>query len=221
MRHRVAHRKLGRTTEHRLSLLRNLTASLILSAKGRIRTTLVKAKELRPFAEKLVTLGKKDTLHARRRALAIIPRKDAVAKLFNEISPRFAERPGGYTRILKLGTRRGDGAEMAFIEFVDYEFSSTKEAKETKASGKKPKEAKKPKKKEAKEKKESKAAKAEPEEAEQKPAAKKKAAKKTVAKKAAKKTVKKAAKKTTAKKTVTKKTTAKKASKKAGKKKTS
>jgi large subunit ribosomal protein L17 len=194
-----------------------LTASLILSDKGRIRTTLAKAKELRPFAEKLVTLGKKDTLHARRRALSIIPRKDAVAKLFNEISPRFAERPGGYTRILKLGPRRGDGAEMAFIEFVDYEFTPTKEAKEPKAAGKKPKEDKKPKKKETKEKKEAKAAKAEVEEAEDKPAAKKKAAKKatkTTAKKAAKKTTaKKAAKKTTAKKTTTKK-----AAKKAGKK---
>ena len=211
MRHRVAHRKLGRTSEHRLSLLRNLTAALILHE--RIRTTLPKAKELRPFAERLVTLGKKDSLHARRQALRIIPRKNVVAKLFNEISPRFAERPGGYTRILKLGPRKGDGAEMAFIEFVDYEFSPTKEA----ASGKKPKEDKKPKKKEAKEKKESKVAKAKPKEAEEKSAAKKKAAKKTAAKKA----TKKVAKKTTAKKAAKKKTTAKKAVKKAGKKKTS
>ncbi len=120
MRHRVAHRKLGRTTEHRLSLLRNLTVSLI--QHGRIRTTLAKAKELRPFAERLVTLGKKDSLHARRRALAIIPHKTVVAKLFKDISPRFSERPGGYTRILKLEPRQGDGAPMAFIEFVDYQF---------------------------------------------------------------------------------------------------
>lgn len=193
MRHRVAHRKLGRTTEHRLNLLRNLTAALIF--QERIRTTLAKAKELRPFAERLVTLGKKDSLHARRQVLRVIPRKDAVAKLFNEISPRFAERPGGYTRILKLGPRQGDGAEMAFIEFVDFEFSPKKEAK-------KPKVEKKPK-KEPKEKKEAEAkAAAEPEE-EAQPAAKKKttkkAAKKTAAKKAAKKTAKKAAKKTTKK----------------------
>lgn len=126
MRHRVAHRKLGRKTEHRISLLRNLAVSLIMHE--RIRTTLAKAKELRPFAEKLVTLGKKDSLHARRRALSIIPRKRAVAKLFNELSPRFAERPGGYTRILKLGPRRGDGAAMAFIEFVDFTFRPTAKA---------------------------------------------------------------------------------------------
>jgi large subunit ribosomal protein L17 len=192
-----------------------LTAALILHE--RIRTTLAKAKELRPFAERLVTLGKKDSLHARRQALKIIPRKNVVAKLFNEISPRFAERPGGYTRILKLDYRKGDGAEMAFIEFVDYEFSPTKEA----ATGKKPKEDKKPKKKEAKEKKESKASKSKQEETEEKPAAKKKAAKKSATKKATKKTAKKVAKKTTTKKTTAKKTTAKKTSKKAAKKKSS
>jgi len=120
MRHRVAHRKLGRTSEHRQSLLRNMAASLI--AHERIRTTEVKAKELRPFVEKLVTLGKNDTLHARRRALSILPRKDIVRRLFGEVSPRFADRPGGYTRIMKLGPRQGDGAPMAFIEFVDYKF---------------------------------------------------------------------------------------------------
>ncbi len=116
----MAHRKLGRTSEHRKSLLRNMAASLI--AHERIRTTETKAKELRPFVEKLITLGKKDTLHARRRALSILPRKDIVHRLFGEISPRFNERPGGYTRILKLGPRKGDGASMAFIELVDYEF---------------------------------------------------------------------------------------------------
>ena len=103
MRHRVAHRKLGRTAKHRLSLLRNLATSLILH--GRIRTTLAKAKELRPFAEKLVTLGKKDTLHARRRAVSIVPRKEAVSKLFNDISPRFSERPGGLSRAGRLVPR--------------------------------------------------------------------------------------------------------------------
>jgi large subunit ribosomal protein L17 len=213
MRHRVAHRKLNRTTEHRLSLLRNLAASLMIG-KGRIRTTLTKAKELRPFVEKLVTLGKKDSLHARRRALSIVPRKDAIAKLFNEISPRFADRPGGYTRILKLGPRRGDGAEMAFIEFVDYTFAPGKEAKDTKAA-KPVKETKKPA-KEAKEKKKPEAgAKADEEESEVK--AKKKATKKAT-KKAAKKSAKKTTKKTTKK--ATKKTAAKKTAKKAAKKKT-
>ena len=120
MRHRVAHRKLSRTTEHRLSLLRNLAASLI--THERIRTTVAKAKELRPFVEKLVTLGKRDSLHARRRALSILSSKTVVRRLFSDVSPRFSERPGGYTRILKLGPRQGDGAPMAFIEFVDYEF---------------------------------------------------------------------------------------------------
>jgi large subunit ribosomal protein L17 len=191
-----------------MALLRNLTVALV--THERIRTTLAKAKELRPFAERLITLGKKDSLHARRRALSIIPRKTAVAKLFNELSPRFADRPGGYTRILKLGHRRGDGAEMAFIEFVDYSFTAEKEAKPSKDAKKPKKEAKKA---EVKEKKESeKEVAAEAEEKEPK-AAKKKTVKKT-AKKATKKTP---AKKTTAKK-VAKKTT-KKSSKKTRKKK--
>lgn len=129
MRHRVAHRKLGRRTENRLSLLRNMAASLI--AHERIRTTEAKAKELRPFVEKLVTLGKQDSLHARRRALSILPSKTAIRRLFNDVSPRFAERPGGYTRILKIGPRQGDGAPMAFIEFVDYEFKGGEAAAPT------------------------------------------------------------------------------------------
>lgn len=210
MRHRVAHRKLGRTTAHRISLLRNLAASLFLSDKGRIRTTLIKAKELRPFAERLITLGKKDSLHARRRALSIIPRKDAVAKLFNEISPRFADRPGGYTRILKLGYRLGDGAEMAFIEFVDYSFASEKESKDAKTSKEAKKEAKK---KEAQKKERKEKTKPEPAAEEEDEPKKKKVAKK--------KTTKKAAKKTTAKKATKKavKKTAKKAAKKTAKKK--
>jgi len=123
MRHRVAHRKLGRTSEHRLSLLRNMAASLI--THERIRTTVAKAKELRPFVEKLVTLGKRDSLHARRRALSILANKTVVRRLFSDVSPRFSERPGGYTRILKLGPRQGDGAPMAFIEFVDYNFKGS------------------------------------------------------------------------------------------------
>jgi large subunit ribosomal protein L17 len=146
MRHRSAHRKLGRKTEHRISLLRNLAASLITS-KGRIRTTEAKAKELRPFVEKLVTLGKRDSLHARRRALSIIPRKEVVSKLFSDVSPRFAERPGGYTRILKLAHRQGDGAPMAFIQFVDFKFEGAAAGKpeakgETKKTDKNVKESK-------------------------------------------------------------------------------
>jgi large subunit ribosomal protein L17 len=146
MRHRSAHRKLGRKTEHRISLLRNLAASLI--SHGRIRTTEAKAKELRPFVEKLVTLGKRDSLHARRHALTILPRRDVVTKLFGDVSPRFSERPGGYTRILKLAHRQGDGASMAFIEFVDFKFEGAggpakpdkpdKPGKEAKAGKKKP-----------------------------------------------------------------------------------
>jgi len=143
MRHRVAHRKLGRRTEHRLSLLRNLAMGLILHE--RIRTTLAKAKELRPFAERLITLGKRETLHARRRALSILPREDAVAKLFDKLSARFATRPGGYTRILRLAPRRGDGAPMALIELVDYVFAPSEgRAKDKKEKGKEKKEGEKP-----------------------------------------------------------------------------
>jgi len=148
MRHRSAHRKLGRKTEHRISLLRNLAASLI--AHGRIRTTEAKAKELRPFVEKLVTLGKRDSLHARRHALSILPRRDVVTKLFGDVSPRFSERPGGYTRILKLAHRQGDGASMAFIEFVDYKFEGAVPSGKPEKTDKAEKEAKKKPEKEAK-----------------------------------------------------------------------
>ncbi len=128
-----------------MSLLRNLAASLI--AHGRIRTTEAKAKELRPFVEKLVTLGKRDSLHARRHALSVLPRRDVVSRLFSDVSPRFSERPGGYTRILKLSHRQGDGAAMAFIEFVDYKFEGAaaapgKAAKEERAEKKPEKEPK-------------------------------------------------------------------------------
>ncbi len=117
MRHRLAHRKLGRSSAHRRALLRNLSATLI--EHGHLRTTLAKAKEVRPFVERLVTLGRRTDLHARRRALQILPRKAIVAHLFSEVGPKFTDRPGGYTRILKLGPRKGDGAPMARIEFVD------------------------------------------------------------------------------------------------------
>ena len=117
MRHNVKGRKLGRTSAHRKAMFRNQLASLV--ENERIRTTLPKAKELRPLAEKLVTQGKKDTLHARRQVNRWLPRRDLVKKVFDEIAPRFEERAGGYLRIVKLGPRQGDGAEMALVEFVE------------------------------------------------------------------------------------------------------
>jgi large subunit ribosomal protein L17 len=151
MRHNVAHRKLGRVTEHRIALLRNQATALI--RHERIETTLPKAKELRPFVERLITLAKRGAaagdaangraLHARRLVAADIADKAVVGKLFETIAPRFAERPGGYTRILKVGSRRGDGAEVAQIELVGSEFNpreaeqkaADKEASKPKARG--------------------------------------------------------------------------------------
>jgi large subunit ribosomal protein L17 len=134
MRHRVAHRKLGRTTPHRTALLRNLATALF--ERERIRTTLPKAKELRPFAEKLITLAKREEnrLHARRLAARHIQDPAVVKKLFDTIGSRFATRPGGYTRILRLGPRKGDGAEMAYLELVGYEYKPA--AKDGKAAKK-------------------------------------------------------------------------------------
>jgi large subunit ribosomal protein L17 len=123
MRHNVKGRKLGRTTEHRQAMFRNQLASLVES--GRIRTTLMKAKELRPIAEKIVTKGKRGTVDARRQVARWIAKRELIKKLFNEVAPRFQERNGGYLRILKLGPRPGDGAEMAFLEFVDYQLAGT------------------------------------------------------------------------------------------------
>ncbi len=117
MRHRKKGRQLGRTASHREALLRNMAISLF--RHGRIQTTTAKAKELRPFAEKLVTLAKRGDLHSRRLAARKIHDNDVLHALFETIGPRFAERPGGYTRVLKIGHRQGDGAEMAFIELVD------------------------------------------------------------------------------------------------------
>ena len=119
MRHGMANRKLGRTSAHRAALFRNQLASLI--DKERIITTLPKAKELRPQIERLVTLSKSDSVHNRRQAERVVAEDALIAKLFATLGPRFAERPGGYTRIIKLGTRRGDAAEMAILEFVGYE----------------------------------------------------------------------------------------------------
>lgn len=117
MRHRKKGRKLNRSASHRRAMLRNMASSLFLH--GRIETTTAKAKELRPYAERLITLAKRGDLHARRLAAAKMQGRDAVGKLFDEIGPRYQDRPGGYTRILKLGARKGDAAEMALIELVN------------------------------------------------------------------------------------------------------
>jgi large subunit ribosomal protein L17 len=117
VRHKNKGRKLGRDPAHRKALFSNLTGALV--THGRIKTTLAKAKEMRPVAERMVTLGKRGDLHARRQAKAFLRSGDVVHLLFAEVAPRFADRPGGYTRIVKLGPRQGDGAEMAYIEWVD------------------------------------------------------------------------------------------------------
>ena len=140
MRHGVRGRKLGRTSAHRKAMFRNMLVSLM--EHGRITTTLPKAKELRPIAERLVTLGKRDTVHARRMVRRWLPpqvkadrthrfgqpkpedlKKTTLQRIFDDIAPRFADRPGGYLRIAKLGPRKGDAAEMAILEFVDYELN--------------------------------------------------------------------------------------------------
>jgi len=117
MRHRNKGRTLSRTASHKKATMRNMATSLF--RHERIETTTAKAKELRPFAERLITLAKRGDLHARRLAGRLIADRQVLGKLFDDIGPRFTERPGGYTRILKLGTRRGDAAEMALIELVD------------------------------------------------------------------------------------------------------
>lgn len=136
MRHNAAGRKLGRTTAHRLAMFRNQLASLM--ANERIVTTLPKAKELRPIAEKLVTQGKRGTIHARRLVGRWIPSREVIKRVFDEIAPRFEARNGGYLRIVKLGPRQGDGAEMAVLEFVDFELkkqAAAPSAQEKKAKG--------------------------------------------------------------------------------------
>jgi large subunit ribosomal protein L17 len=126
MRHRVGYRKLGRVTPHRMALLRNLATALF--ERERIRTTLMKAKELRPYAERLITLAKRedDRLHARRRVLRDIHDPAVIRKLFDTLGARFAARAGGYTRILRLGPRKGDGAEMAIVELIGSEYQPEK-----------------------------------------------------------------------------------------------
>jgi large subunit ribosomal protein L17 len=117
MRHRKKGRQLSRTRSHKRAAMRNMATSLFLHE--RIRTTEAKAKELRPFAEKLITLAKRGDLHSRRLAGRHIADSEALQKLFADIGPRFEDRPGGYTRIMKLGARKGDGAELAFIELTE------------------------------------------------------------------------------------------------------
>jgi large subunit ribosomal protein L17 len=135
MRHRVSHRKLGRVTEHRIAMLRNQAQALLRFEH--IETTVPKAKELRPFVERIITIAKRGlaggdgngrALHARRLVLRDIHDRDVVSKLFDTIAPRFESRPGGYTRILRLGYRRGDSAEVAQIELVGSEFNPNAEA---------------------------------------------------------------------------------------------
>ena len=141
MRHRVSHRKLGRVTEHRISMLRNQASALLKFEH--IETTVPKAKELRPFVERIITIAKRGlaagadnaangrTLHARRLVLRDIQDREIVSKLFDTIAPRFEARPGGYTRILRLGYRRGDSAEVAQIELVGSEYDPNAEDKKT------------------------------------------------------------------------------------------
>jgi len=118
MRHHRTGKKLGRDSAHRKALYANLTSSLI--EHGRIRTTETKAKAVRPIAEKMITLGRDGSIHARRQALAYLRTQEIVHLLFSEVAPRFRDRPGGYTRVVKLGPRQGDAAPMAYLELVDY-----------------------------------------------------------------------------------------------------
>jgi large subunit ribosomal protein L17 len=149
MRHNVAHRKLGRVTEHRIAMLRNQAISLL--RHERIETTVPKAKELRPFVERLITIAKRGlaagdangkALAARRLVLADIADKDVVAKLFDDLAPRFAERPGGYTRLLRVGFRRGDSAEVAQVELVGSEYNPAEDAPATEGGEDTPKKTK-------------------------------------------------------------------------------
>ncbi len=198
MRHRMRSRNLGRTSAHRLALYRNMVTSLL--DHERIETTDAKAKEVRRLAERMITLGKRGTLHARRRALRVIRRRDIAAKVFDDLAERYRDRQGGYTRVLKLRTRPGDAAAISIVELVDSEAARVSEPVEKKASAKK---------RDAKS-----AALADKKATAKKATAKKAAAKKTPVKKAtAKKASSKRAaskKKTSSKKSASKKTIRKK-----------
>jgi len=134
MRHLVKKKKLRRNSSQRKALLRGLVTSFL--EKERMRTTLAKAKAARPIAEKMITLAKKNTLHTRRLALRFLYKKDVVNKLFDEIGPRFSERPGGYVRIVKIGPRAGDGAEMAMMELIGAEYKKKVKKKSLKEKAK-------------------------------------------------------------------------------------
>jgi len=123
MRHHRSGKKLGRDSAHRKALYSNLAGALI--EHGRIKTTVAKAKAVKPIAEQMITLGRRGDLGARRQALAFLRSQDVVHKLFAEVAPRFADRPGGYSRIVKLGPRPGDSAELVYLELVDYEPPTT------------------------------------------------------------------------------------------------
>src|SRR5262247_77396 len=146
MRHRVAHRKLGRVTEHRIAMLRNQATALL--RHEHLTTTVPRAKELRPFVERIITIAKRGvakgaadghTLNARRLVMQDLQDRDVVAKLFDTLAPRFAERPGGYTRLLRLGFRKGDSAEVAQVELVGSEFDPRAKAESEAQDGEKPK----------------------------------------------------------------------------------
>jgi len=140
MRHRNEGRKLSRNTSHRRALLRNLVTSLL--EHGRLMTTLPKAKEVRPLAEKMITLGKRDNLAARRQVQSYLLKEAIAKKVFDTIAPKFADRKGGYSRIIKLGNRKGDGADIAIIELLGSELEAKKAERAAKAQEK---DAKKPK----------------------------------------------------------------------------
>jgi len=135
MRHNKGGFKLGRNPASRKALLRNLTTSLI--EKNRIETTIAKAKAVKPIVEKMITLGKSGTLASKRRAIAYLYKRKAVQILFDEVAPRFMDRQGGYTRILKSDFRKGDGAEMAIIEFTDFKFEKKDKKSKAKKKSKK------------------------------------------------------------------------------------
>ena len=141
MRHRNSGRKLSRNTSHRRALLRNLVTSFL--EHGRLMTTLPKAKEIRPLAEKMITLGKRDSLHARRQVQAYVLKEAIAKKVFADIAPKFADRKGGYSRIIKLGNRKGDGADLAVIELIGSELEVKRAERAEKAKEKDDKKGKK------------------------------------------------------------------------------
>ena len=135
MRHRKRHGKLNRSTSHRKALLRNMVTSLL--DRERIETTDAKAKELRRVADRMITLGKRGSLHARRQALSVIRSEEVTSKVFDELADRFRERPGGYTRVLKVGRRTGDAAPMSIIELVEGEAAEASKKADKKAARRK------------------------------------------------------------------------------------